>query len=57
MREMKNTYKIEGKRPPGRIKLRRKNNIKGILKYYDVEMWTGFTWLRIGSSGGLLLTL
>jgi hypothetical protein len=25
-----------------------------ILKKLDVRLWTGFTWLRIGTSGGLV---
>jgi hypothetical protein len=28
--------------------------IKLILEKYDGVVWTGFTWLRIGISGGLL---
>jgi hypothetical protein len=28
--------------------------LKGILKEKGVRMWTGFIWLRIGTSGGLL---
>jgi hypothetical protein len=28
--------------------------LKRILKKYDEVMWTGFIWLRIGISGGLL---
>jgi hypothetical protein len=27
---------------------------KSILKEYGVRMWTGFIWLKIGTSGGLL---
>jgi hypothetical protein len=26
-----------------------------ILGKYDVKLWTGFIWLRIGSSGGALV--
>jgi hypothetical protein len=28
--------------------------LEKILKKQDVRMWTGFIWLRIGSTGGLL---
>jgi hypothetical protein len=28
--------------------------LKWILKKQGARMWTGFIWLRIGSSGGLL---
>jgi hypothetical protein len=28
--------------------------LKGILKKYNLRVWTGFIWLRIGSSGMLL---
>jgi hypothetical protein len=28
--------------------------IKLILKKQDGRVWTGFVWLKIGSSGGLL---
>jgi hypothetical protein len=27
--------------------------LKWILSKWDVSMWTGLIWLRIGSSGGL----
>jgi hypothetical protein len=27
--------------------------LKAILKNQHVTMWTGFKWLRIGTSGGL----
>jgi hypothetical protein len=28
--------------------------LKWIFKKFGVRMWTGFIWLKIGSSGGLL---
>jgi hypothetical protein len=31
-------------------------NIGGILERYDGMIWIGLIWLRIGTSGGLLLT-
>jgi hypothetical protein len=27
--------------------------LKSILRKYSGKMWTGFIWLRIGTSGGL----
>jgi hypothetical protein len=30
--------------------------LKRILKKWDGRLWTGFIWLRIGTSGGLLRT-
>jgi hypothetical protein len=40
----------EGKRPLGRPRRRWEDNINMDLR----EIGTGFSWLRIGSSGGLL---
>jgi len=34
---------------------RREDNIKKGLKQ-DVRLWTGFKWLRIGTSGGVFWT-
>jgi hypothetical protein len=46
--------KPEGKRPLGRLRLRWKNSIDVDLEErYDGVVWTGFIWLRIGTSGGL----
>jgi hypothetical protein len=61
-REMRNVYKIlvgklEGKRPLGRRRRRWDDNIKINLAEYCLEVWTGFIWLWIGTSVGLLLTL
>jgi hypothetical protein len=28
--------------------------LKGIFVKYDGAVWTGFIWLRIGTSGGIL---
>jgi hypothetical protein len=55
MKEMRNIYsfmlcKLEGKRPlrrPGMI-------LKWILEKYCVRVWSGFSWFRIGTSGGIL---
>jgi hypothetical protein len=56
---MINAYKIlvckpEGKRPLGRHS-RWDDNIKMDLKEIDITgKWTGYIWLRIGTSGGPL---
>jgi hypothetical protein len=45
--------KGEGKRPLGRPK-KDGRILKWILKKLDGSVWTGFTWLGIRTSGGLL---
>jgi hypothetical protein len=45
--------KSQGKKPLGRPRHRWKNNIKLDLRE-DGIAWTGFIWLRIGTSEGLL---
>jgi hypothetical protein len=42
--------KAEGKRPLGK----RAVDVKIILKWLLMRLWTGFNSLRIGSSGGLM---
>jgi hypothetical protein len=42
--------KPEGKIPLGRSGRRCEDNIKRILKQYD-ELWNGFIWLGIETSG------
>jgi hypothetical protein len=44
----------EGKRPLGRPRRRWEDNIKMDLREIGSMRRTGFSWLRIGSSGGLL---
>ena len=44
--------KAEGKRPLGRPRCRWEYNIK--MDLWDVGLWTGSSWLRIGTGGGLL---
>jgi hypothetical protein len=44
----------EGKRPLERPRLTREDNIKIDLKKQDTKVWTGFIWLKIGTSGRLL---
>jgi hypothetical protein len=56
---MINSYKIligkpEGKRPFGRPIRKWQVDIKMDLKEIDMRVLTGFIWLRIGNSGGLL---
>ena len=43
--------KPEGKRPLGRPRLRWEDNIE-IFRNWDVEVWTGSSWLRIGQVAG-----
>jgi hypothetical protein len=55
---MTNAYKIlvgkpDGNRPLGRPRRRWQGNIE-MDREKDVRVWTGYMWLRIGSSGGLL---
>jgi hypothetical protein len=57
--EKRNAYRIlvgkpEGKRPLGRPRRRWVDNIKMGLRE-DGMVWTGSIWLRIGTSGGLLV--
>jgi len=46
--------KPEGKRPPGRPRSTWEDNIKMDLQKWDVGVWTGSSWLRIGTGGGYL---
>jgi hypothetical protein len=59
MGKMRNVHNIlvgkpEGKRPGGRSRCRWEDNIRMDLREMWWEEWTGFMWLRIGTSGGLL---
>jgi hypothetical protein len=45
--------KVEGKRPLGRCKCNRKNNIK-MDPEETYKLYTRFIWLEIGTSGGFL---
>ena len=47
-------WKPEGKRSLGRPKRRWEDNIKMIFRNWDVGVWTGSSWLRIWTGGGLL---
>jgi hypothetical protein len=59
MGEGRNVYRIllgkpEGKRPLGRPRRRWEDGIKLDLREIGWGVWSGFTWLRIGTVGGLL---
>jgi hypothetical protein len=45
----------EEKRPLGRPRCRLEDNIKRVFRDWDVEVWTGLSWLRIETVGGHLL--
>jgi hypothetical protein len=46
--------KPEGKRPLERPRLRWEDNIKMDFRKWNVGVWTGSSWLRIGTDGGHL---
>ena len=46
--------KLEGKRPLRRPRRRWVDNIGMDLRRWDVGMWTGLGWPRIGTGGGRL---
>jgi hypothetical protein len=46
--------KIEGLRPLGRPWLRWEDNIKMDFQEVGCVVWTGLSWLRIGTGGGRL---
>jgi hypothetical protein len=46
--------KFEGKRPLERARCRCEDGIKVDLREIGWGVWSGFTWLRIGTVGGLL---
>jgi hypothetical protein len=57
MGESRDVYRIlmgkpEGKRPLGRHRLRWEGNIKWIFRKWDVRVWTGSSWLMIGTGDG-----
>jgi hypothetical protein len=60
MEEGRNVYRVlmgkpEGKRPLGRSRHRWKDGIKMDHSETGWGVWNGFSWLRIGIVGGLLL--
>jgi hypothetical protein len=59
MGEGRNVYRVlvgkpEGKRPLGRPRRRWEDGLKLDLREIGWGVWSGFTWLRIGTVGGLL---
>jgi hypothetical protein len=59
MEEKRGAYRIlvgrpEGRRPLGKLRLRWEDNINTGLQEVGWEAWTGLSWLRIGTGGGLL---
>ena len=46
--------KPEGKRLLGRPRCKWEDNIKMDLQEWDVVVWTGSRWFRIGTGGGHL---
>jgi hypothetical protein len=59
MGERRGVYRVlvgkpEGKRSLGRLRCRWEDNIKMIIRKWDVRAWTGLMWLRTGTGGGLL---
>jgi len=46
--------KPEGKRPMGDPDVDGRIILRWIFRNWDVGVWTGSSWLRIGTSGGLL---
>jgi hypothetical protein len=44
----------EGKRPLERPRRRWEDGIKMDLREISCGVWSGFTWLRVGTVGGLL---
>jgi hypothetical protein len=56
MGERRGVYRVlvgksEGKRPLERPRRRWEDNIKMDLQKWDVGVWTGSSWLRIGTGG------
>jgi hypothetical protein len=46
--------KLKGKRPIERPRHRWEDGIKMDVREIGSGVWSGFTWLRIGTVGGLL---
>jgi hypothetical protein len=59
MRERRGVYRVwvgkpEGKKPLGRPRLEGMVILRWILRKWDVGVWTGSSWFRIGTGGGHL---
>jgi hypothetical protein len=52
MGERRGVYRVLVRKPEGKIPTRRRweDNIK-IFRRWDVGVWTGSSWLRIGTGG------
>jgi len=59
MGERRGVYRVlvgkpKGKRQPGRLRRRWGIILRWIFRKWDVGVWTGSSWLRIGTGGGHL---
>jgi hypothetical protein len=59
MGEGRNMYRVlvgkpEGKRPLERPRRRWEDRIEMDVREIGCRVWSGFTWLRIGTVGGML---
>jgi len=59
MEERRGVYRVfvrepEVKRPLGRLRSRWEDNIEMDLQEVECGVWTGSSWLRIGTGGGHL---
>jgi hypothetical protein len=57
MGERRGVYRVlvgkpKGKRPFGRPRRRWEDNIKWFFRKWDVGVWNGSSWLRIGTGSG-----
>jgi hypothetical protein len=57
--EWRNVYRVlvgkpEGKRPLGDPDVDERIILRWIFRKWDVGVWTGLSWLRIGTGGGHL---
>jgi len=46
--------KSEGKRSHGRLRLDGRIILRWVFRKWDLGVWTGLIWLRIGTGGGHL---
>jgi hypothetical protein len=55
MEEMRNAYNILIGKPEGKTSLGvHRRRLECMLGKYEGKVWSGFIWLRIGTSGELL---
>jgi hypothetical protein len=55
--DMRNSNKILVRKPERNIPLGRQDVDRKVLRKRSERLLTGFTWLRLGTGGGLLRTL